>query len=102
MCCFTLLRVIMGSKARVESKRRDSRNDKSVEEQMKTCCPYAILGIHEKAEISDIKQARNKKLKIHHPDKLTFASRSVRKNSEELSKRINWAYEELSSKRLRA
>jgi len=106
MCCFTLLKAVLNGKSKEDSsysrKRRSSRERRSTIEQLKVCCPYAILDVPQEANMSDIKQARNKKLKMHHPDKLTYASNRVRKNSEELSKMINRAYEELSEKRMRA
>ena len=101
MCCFTLLKAVFKDDSK-KSSRRSSYERKKTIEQLKICCPYAILDVPEEAKMSDIKQARNKKLKMHHPDKLKYASLRVKKNSEELSKMINRAYEELSEKRLRA
>jgi len=103
MCCFTLLKAVMGNKDKTERRyKRSSREQSKIEKHMKACCPYAILDIPEEAKMSDIKRARNKKLKMHHPDKLKYASTRVKENSEELSKLINRAYEELSNKRMHA
>jgi len=101
MCCFTLLKAVFKDGSQ-KSSRRSSYERKKTIEQLRVCCPYAILDVPEEAKMSDIKQARNRKLKMHHPDKLKYASNRVKRNSEELSKMINRAYEELSEKRLRA
>lgn len=56
---------------------------------------YDILGISPTASQDEIKHAYRDKMKEYHPDKFTNAPDWVKKEAEDMTKKLNEAYEEL-------
>ncbi len=54
---------------------------------------YDILGVKHNATKDEIKKAYREKMKAYHPDKFTNQPEWVNKQAEEMSKKINEAYE---------
>lgn len=59
--------------------------------------PRAVLGVGPDADLSEIRSARNRLVKAHHPDRLRAAGlpQEMRRISEERIRQINRAYEAL-------
>lgn len=74
----------------IEIKKYNSQIDK-----LKNMSPYELLEITENSEISEIKAAYRKKMKIYHPDKNTAFSKEY---GENVSKILNDAYDKLLKK----
>ncbi|MGB5988927.1 MAG: TerB family tellurite resistance protein [Marinifilaceae bacterium] len=60
---------------------------------------YRILGIDNKATVTEIKKAYRKMAIEHHPDKLEHLGEDIRKGAEEKFREINTAYEQLKKER---
>jgi DnaJ like chaperone protein len=60
---------------------------------------YRILGIDNKATVTEIKKAYRKMAIEHHPDKLEHLGEDIRKGAEEKFREINAAYEQLKKER---
>lgn len=74
------------SKNRGESRGRteDSADD-----------PYEILGLDKTAGADAVKSAYREKIKEYHPDKFQNQPEWVKKQAEEMTQKINRAYEAL-------
>ena len=59
--------------------------------------PYEVLGLQPPADMKEVRAARNRLIKLHHPDRLKAAGlpEEMRPISEDRVRRINRAYEEL-------
>ena len=60
-------------------------------------CPYSTLGVPKTASFTEIKAAYRKRMTEYHPDKVASLGTELRNLAEEMTKRINNAYEELGS-----
>jgi len=61
-------------------------------------CPYEVLGIPKTASPEEIKTAYRRRIRENHPDKVASLSDELKSLAEEMSKRINAAYEAIKSR----
>ena len=74
-----------------EKTKQKSDNIKSIFNNPKQY--YRVLDASEKDDLKTIKKKYRDKMKIYHPDKLSFLSLEEKKKGEEESKKINEAYD---------
>lgn len=81
--------------ARGEAPPKRPRKSREQKAATAIVCPYDVLGISKTASQDEIKTAYRKKISENHPDKVAALSIELKALAEEMSKRINSAYEEL-------
>ena len=85
-----------GPPRRAQSQRKDGR--RATQARSEPHCPYRTLDMPQHASMAEIKAAYRKRLTEYHPDKVASLGIELRNLAEEMTKRINDAYEELSSR----
>ncbi|MDB6004342.1 MAG: hypothetical protein JWR15_1329 [Prosthecobacter sp.] len=79
--------VLTGAQPQQRSSRRES--DQSA---------YAILDVSRKASLEEIKQAYRQRIAEYHPDKVASLGLELRLLADEMTRKINSAYEELKAR----
>lgn len=79
--------VLKGAQAQQKSSRRES--DQSA---------YAILDVSRNASLEEIKQAYRQRIAEYHPDKVASLGLELRLLADEMTRKINSAYEELKAR----
>lgn len=60
--------------------------------------PYAVLGVGRNATLEEIKQAYRQRIAEYHPDKVASLGIELRRLADEMTRKINSAYEELKER----
>ena len=81
---------------RAQSRRKDGR--RAAPARSEHHCPYRTLDVPQHASLAEIKAAYRKRLTEYHPDKVASLGIELRNLAEEMTKRINDAYEELRAR----